>query len=62
MSGPSKEPASKPTDHAAGSAADPTMEDILASIRRILNEDGTPGAPPERREEVLVLDDSMMVP
>lgn len=62
MSGPAKEPASKPGDAATGSGADPTMEDILASIRRILNEDGTPSAPPERREEVLVLDDSMMIP
>ncbi|MGH7103841.1 MAG: DUF2497 domain-containing protein [Acetobacteraceae bacterium] len=44
-----------------GSTADPTMEDILASIRRILNEDGSPSQPSERREEVLVLDDSMMV-
>lgn len=61
MSGPARESASKSTDPATGSAADPTMEDILASIRRILNDDGTPGQPAERREEVLVLDDSMMV-
>ncbi len=65
MSGPSKPVAPKLADPAgslpAGAAADPTMEDILASIRRILNEEGTPAAPPERREEVLVLDDSMMV-
>lgn len=62
MSGPAKESVPKPADAATGSAADPTMEDILASIRRILNEDGPPGATPERREEVLVLDDSMMIP
>ncbi|MGH7121559.1 MAG: DUF2497 domain-containing protein [Acetobacteraceae bacterium] len=65
MSGPSKEPAQKPADPAnslpAGAAADPTMEDILASIRRILNDEGTSADPTERREEVLVLDDSMMV-
>jgi uncharacterized protein len=43
--------------------ADPSMEEILASIRRILNEDDPPqpaAASPE--EDVLVLDDSMMVP
>lgn len=65
MSGPSKDTAPKPADTASsplvGPAADPTMEDILASIRRILNEEGTPATPPERHEEVLVLDDSMMV-
>lgn len=65
MSGPSKEAAQKPADQAgglpAGPAADPTMEDILASIRRILNEEGSPVQPAEPREEVLVLDDSMMV-
>jgi len=50
-------------------AADPSMEDILASIRRILNEDEAPKpAPnpdePEKTPEngVLVLDSSMMVP
>lgn len=66
MSGPSREAAQKPADQASGppagaAAADPTMEDILASIRRILNEEGTADQPAERREEVLVLDDSMMV-
>lgn len=44
---------------------DPSMDDILASIRRILNEDdapkpATPDAPPG--DDVLVLDTSMMVP
>lgn len=47
-------------------AADPSMEDILASIRRILSEDeqGTqaPPGPPVAAESVLVLDPSMMVP
>ena len=49
-------------------ASDPSMEDILASIRRILNEDdaGKPPAapalpPPTRGTDVLVLDPSMMV-
>ena len=45
-----------------GPGADPSMEDILASIRRILNEDEAAAAqPPVRREDVLVLDGSMMV-
>lgn len=65
MSGPPKQAAPKAADPTnslpAGAAADPTMEDILASIRRILNEEGTPAAPAERPDEVLVLDDSMMV-
>lgn len=48
----------------APDGADPSMEDILASIRRILNEDETPAAahgtePP--LDDVLVLDRSMMV-
>jgi uncharacterized protein len=49
-------------------AADPSMEDILASIRRILSEDETPapaaGAepPPAQADDgVLVLDPSMLV-
>ncbi len=45
--------------------ADPSMEDILASIRRILSEDetqpGTPPAEPESHEDVLPLDTSMLV-
>jgi cell pole-organizing protein PopZ len=47
--------------------ADPSMEEILASIRRILNDDEVPvvpadaaaSSPPE--DDVLVLDDSMIV-
>ncbi len=40
------------------------MDDILASIRRILNEDDTPKSAPDPEEPdngVLMLDDSMMV-
>lgn len=40
-----------------GQAGDPSMEDILASIRRILNEDETAPAKPD----VLALDSSMLV-
>ncbi len=73
----------EPTPHSKApavpeTAGDPSMEDILASIRRILNEDETaaPGRPtPEAGAgptaghpheslpgDVLVLDDSMLVP
>jgi uncharacterized protein len=51
-----------------GSASDETsMEDILASIRRILSEEEAPtpgGTPADKpgQEDVLVLDPSMMVP
>ncbi len=49
-----------------GAGADPSMEDILASIRRILSEDETPpaspAAPPSGASDVLVLDPSMLVP
>jgi uncharacterized protein len=46
--------------------ADPSMEDILASIRRILNEEESPAgstAPDEGtvEDDVLLLDESMMV-
>ena len=46
--------------------ADPSMEEILASIRRILNEDDGPAATaavamPPAQDDVLVLDESMMV-
>ncbi len=55
-----------PADSPSGDAADPSMEEILASIRRILNEEDQPApselppdTPPE--EDVLVLDQSMLV-
>ena len=54
----------------APAAADPSMEDILASIRRILSEDeaATPAAAannaaaPAADDDVLELDEAMMVP
>jgi len=60
MSGTTDPPA-KPEGAAP---AEPSMEDILASIRRILNEDGAAQTPPPLQpapEDVLVLDSSMMV-
>ena len=42
-------------------ASDPSMEDILASIRRILNEDEAPKAAVGSADGVLQLDESMMV-
>ena len=56
------EPASKP----GADAGDPSMEEILASIRRILNEETNPEAPastapPEEADDVLLLDESMLV-
>lgn len=65
MSGAQKEPAAP-----AAGGTDPSMEDILASIRRILSEDETPGkpaepapveAPADAASDVLTLDDSMLV-
>jgi cell pole-organizing protein PopZ len=56
-----------PPPHATPDGGDPSMEDILASIRRILNEDGAPVAPeksvgaPAADDGVLILDQSMMV-
>jgi cell pole-organizing protein PopZ len=58
----------KPANPAATpDAADPSMEEILASIRRILNEDEVPAAPPADGEaptgdDVLILDAAMLVP
>ena len=54
---------------AGGEAADPSMEDILASIRRILNDDeanaaaSATGAPPapSPAEDVFLLDQSMLI-
>jgi cell pole-organizing protein PopZ len=55
-----------PAAAATPDGADPSMEDILASIRRILNEEEAPAeaaAPIEAPadDDVLVLDESMMV-
>ena len=56
---------SQPTSAGGGSGSDPSMEDILASIRRILSEDEpqpaeAPPAPEEAGEsDVLILDSSM---
>jgi cell pole-organizing protein PopZ len=55
-----------PNPAATPDGADPSMEDILASIRRILNEEETPATPAAAEEasaddDVLVLDQSMMV-
>ena len=55
-----------PKDPAQPISNDPSMEDILASIRRILSEeetqDGTPSAPAGASDDdVLILDQSMMV-
>jgi len=55
---------------ASGTGEDPSMEDILASIRRILTEEQPPEPPaaptpspsePVANDDVLVLDSSMMV-
>ena len=67
----SQTPPGPTTAATPGGAAggDPSMEDILASIRRILSEDEAPaaaGSPPAGRrlavDGVLVLDPAMMVP
>jgi cell pole-organizing protein PopZ len=55
-----------PKDPAQPISNDPSMEDILASIRRILSEeethDGTPSAPAGASDDdVLILNQSMMV-
>lgn len=65
-----------PSGAGAGGANDPSMEDILASIRRILSEEEPTPAPPhaaeasltpepeplESTDGVLMLDSSMLVP
>src|ERR1700761_694192 len=59
----------QPTSPPAPENADPSMEEILASIRRILNDDdasapppvSTAAAEPAAEDDVLMLDDSMMV-
>lgn len=56
-----------PQSQGSGESEDPSMEEILASIRRILNEDeqvapaDKPEAAPGADDDVLVLDESMMV-
>ena len=67
MSMPPVQPGASPTP-AQGGAADPSMEDILASIRRILSEDESeqpaaaqPGAAAAPASDVLALDSSMLV-
>ena len=64
-------PPQMPATPPPGAAADPSMEDILASIRRILSEDEQPAKPTDKAEasapapavedDVLTLDDSMLV-
>ena len=54
-----------PATGAAIPGSDPSMDDILASIRRILNEDAVqanldPAAAPH--DDALILDDSMLAP
>lgn len=74
MSG-SQPPSGTPPGGSAPAGSDPSMEDILASIRRILSEDETadasavkpaeepaPPPPDEPEDDVLVLDQSMLVP
>lgn len=74
MSGSGMPERPEPGAHAAPGVSDPSMEDILASIRRILSEDegagGRPGGPPLHEgpapavnpdPEVFALDASMMV-
>lgn len=51
-----------PDTGAAASSAEPSMEEILASIRRILKDDQSATAETEEEEEdILVLDSSMVV-
>ncbi len=70
MSGAQPRDGGSPTGGAASGAAsganvDPSMEDILASIRRILSEEDAPAAAPdeaaERQPGVFLLDSSMLV-
>ncbi len=57
------QPPQKPGAPAPGAADDPSMEDILASIRRILNEDEQSPAPEPAKpaDDVLALETSMLV-
>ncbi len=62
MTEPSKDAANGPVP---GNAGDPSMEDILASIRRILSEEEPASHPPPEKhggdDDVLMLEASMMV-
>jgi cell pole-organizing protein PopZ len=66
MSGPNPNPNHPPQSGGAseGAGGDPSMEDILASIRRILSEEEGQGAQPSPPDDdgVLQLDQAMMVP
>lgn len=72
MSGSHSPPGTPAAGAASGSGegvgGDPSMEDVLASIRRILSEQDPQQAPtvpapaPADKSDVLVLDPSMMVP
>src|SRR5258708_625676 len=50
---------------ASPDGADPSMEDILASIRRILSEEDVPAVPPreeaEQQQDLFLLDSSRLV-
>jgi uncharacterized protein len=67
MSADPKTPDDHPPGESSPASDETSMEDILASIRRILSEEeqptagGSPAGPPPH-EDVLVLDPSMMVP
>jgi uncharacterized protein len=52
---------STPGTPPAATAGDPSMEDILASIRRILSEDEVKADETSPPDDVLVLDQSMLV-
>ena len=58
MTAPPSSPPGPPSQPSGG--ADPSMEDILASIRRILSEDEGE-APPKPASDVVALDSSMLV-
>lgn len=67
MSAESNSTDQHPPGQSPSAAADPSMEDILASIRRILSEEEAPpatgpnAAAPAAEEDVFILDPSMMV-
>jgi uncharacterized protein len=52
----------KPTPERTADPSDPSMEDILASIRRILNEEDAPAETAAPEDDILILDRSMMLP